>query len=66
MAAPNIVNVSTITGKSATVSLTSTSATALLRNATSSSTVFKVNSFVGSTVDGANAADITVGYYTQD
>ena len=43
MAAPNIVNVATITGKTATVALSSTNATAVVSNAASSSKVFKIN-----------------------
>ena len=43
MAAPNIVNVATITGKSAVVNLTSTAATAVVSNAASSGKVFKIN-----------------------
>lgn len=66
MAAPNIVNVTTITGKSATVSLTTTSATAVVSNAASSGKVFKINSLVVSNVDGTNAADITISYYSED
>jgi len=66
MAAPNIVNVTTITGKSAVVSLTTTSATAVVSNAASSGKVFKINSLVVSNVDGTNAADITVSYYGED
>ena len=66
MAAPNIVNVTTITGKSAVVSLTTTAATAVLSNAAASGKVFKVNSLVVSNVDGTNAADITVSYYSED
>jgi len=66
MAAPNIVNVTTITGKSAVVSLTTTSATAVVSNAASSGKVFKINSLVVSNVDGTNAADITVSYYSED
>lgn len=64
MAAPNIVNVTTITGKSAVVSLTSTAATAVVSNAAASGKVFKINSLVVSNVDGTNAADITVSYYS--
>jgi hypothetical protein len=64
MAAPNIVNVTTITGKSAVVNLTSTAATAVVSNAASSGKVFKINSLIVSNVDGANAADITVSYYS--
>lgn len=66
MAAPNIVNVATITGKTAVVNLTSTSATTVVSNAASSGKVFKINSLVVSNVDGTNAADITISYYSQD
>ena len=66
MAAPNIVNVTTITGKSNVVSLTTTSATAVVSNAASSGKVFKINSLVVSNVDGTNAADITIALYSED
>ena len=66
MAAPNIVNVTTITGKSAVVSLTGTSATLIVENPASSSKVFKINSLVVSNVDGTNAADITVSFFSED
>ena len=66
MAAPNIVNVTTITGKSAVVDLTTTSATAVVSNAAASGKVFKINSLVVSNVDGTDAADITVSYYSED
>ena len=66
MTAPNIVNVTTITGKSAVVDLTTTSATAVVSNAASSGKVFKINSLVVSNVDGTNAADITISYYSED
>jgi len=66
MAAPNIVNVSTITGKTTVVDLTSTSATAVVSNAASSGKVFKVNSLYVSNVDGSTAAEITVSLYSQD
>ena len=64
MAAPNIVNVTTITGKSAVVDLTTTSATAVVSNAAASGKVFKINSLVVSNVDGTNAADITVSFFS--
>lgn len=66
MAAPNIVNVSTITGKTAVVNLTSTSATAVVSNAASSGKVFKINSLTVANVDGSAAADITISYYSED
>ena len=66
MAAPNIVNVATITGKTAVVNLTTTSATAVVSNAASSGKVFKINSLIVSNVDGTNQADITISLYSQD
>ncbi len=66
MANPNIINVTTILGKSAVVDLTTTAATAVVSNAAASGKVFKINSLVVSNVDGTNAADITVSYYSED
>jgi predicted secreted protein len=65
MAAPNIVNVTSIIGKSATLALT-TSAQTLLNNAASSGKVLKINSLYVANIDGGNAADVTVNYYPQD
>lgn len=62
MAAPNIVNVSTIIGKTA-VQAVGTSATAIVSNSAASGKVFKVNALYVSNVDGAAAADITVDIY---
>ncbi len=64
MAAPNIVNVSTITGKSATVALSTTSQTTLVSNAASSGKVFKINMIQVANVDGVNACDITVDVHS--
>lgn len=66
MTAPNIVNVATITGKTATVALSSTNATAVVSNAASSNKVFKINNILVSNVDAVNAADITINIYSQD
>lgn len=66
MAAPNVVNVATITAKTAVTSLTTTSATAVVSNAASSGKVFKINSLMVSNVDGTNTADVTVSYYSED
>ena len=66
MAAPNIVNVSTITGKTAVVDLSTTNATAVVSNAASSGKVFKINSLYVSNVDGVNPANITIGIYSED
>ena len=64
MAAPNIVNVSTIIGKSATVALSTTSQTTLVSNAASSGKVFKINMIQVANVDGTNAADVTVDVHS--
>lgn len=60
MAAPNLVTVGTITGKTTYTALSSTSATSVLSNAASSGKVFKVNSIVVSNVDGVAAAEISI------
>jgi hypothetical protein len=62
MAAPNIVNVATITGKTA-VQAVGTSATAIVSNSGGSGKVFKVNALYVSNVDGSAAADITVDLF---
>lgn len=62
MAAPNIVNVSTITGKTSTTSLTTTSATSIISNAAASGKVFKINMIQIANVDGTNACDITISH----
>ena len=62
MTAPNIVNVATITGKTA-VQAVGTSATAIVTNSASSGKVFKVNALYVSNVDGTSNAEITVDLY---
>jgi len=64
MAAPNIVNVSTITGITSKVALSSTSQTTLVSNAASSGKVFKINMIQVANVDGSNAADVTVDVHS--
>lgn len=59
MAAPNIVNVTSIIGKTALVSV-GTSGTSVVANASGSGKVFKVSSLYVANVDGAAAADISV------
>jgi len=66
MANPNIVDVTTITGKSATIALSTTSATTLVSNAASSGKVFKINMIQVANVDGSNAADVTVDVHSED
>lgn len=62
MAAPNIVGVTTINGKTAVQAVT-TSASAIVTNSGGSNKVLKINSLVVSNVDGTNAADITVDVF---
>ena len=62
MAAPNIVNVAAMTGKSAVLAIT-TSATAIVTNSASSGKVFKVNALYVSNVDGTNNATVNVDLY---
>ena len=54
MAAPNIVAVATITGKTTYTSLTTTSVTSVLSNAASSGKVLKVNNVIVANTDGTN------------
>ena len=63
MAAPNIVNVATITGITTGRALTTALTTALVMNPASSGKVFKVNSIVVSNVDGSSAADASIEFY---
>lgn len=65
MAAPNIVNVSTITGKTTTTALT-TNAQSIVSNPASSGKVFKINSLYVANIDGAAAQDLTINYYAED
>ena len=62
MAAPNIVNVATITGKSVTGALGTSTAT-LLQNSASSNKVFKINTILISNVDGTNSATAAISLY---
>jgi len=62
MAAPNIVNVATITGSTAYQSLTNTNDNALINNAASSGKVLKINNIFVSNVNGVSAATVTLSY----
>jgi hypothetical protein len=62
MAAPNIVNVATITMKTA-VQAIGTSAAAIVSNSSSSGKAFKVNALYISNVDGSNNAEVNVDIY---
>lgn len=62
MAAPNVVNVATIIGKTA-VQAVGTSATAIVTNSSGSNKVLKINALYISNVDGTNIADINVDLF---
>lgn len=64
MAAPNLISPTAIYGKTATVNLTTTSATSIVSNSASSNKVLKINSLYVSNVDGSAAADITISLYS--
>jgi len=64
MSQPNIINVTSIYGNSASVSLSTTSATQLASNAASSGTVLKINSIVVANTNGTSAANITINLYS--
>ena len=61
MAAPNLKNPTTITGKTARYAVTATIGTALAAPGTGKT--FKINSIFCANVDGTNAADISVSIY---
>jgi hypothetical protein len=63
MAAPNLLSPTTITGKSVTVDLSTTSATSILSNASGSGKVLKVNMLYVSYVGSSAASAITINYY---
>ena len=60
MAAPNLVNVSTITAKSYQEALTTTLTNEIIANASSSGKVFKVNNIIVANIDGSSAVDVSV------
>lgn len=62
MAAPNVVAVATITGKTA-VQAVGTSATAIVTNSSGSNKVLKINALYVSNVDGTTAYEITVDLF---
>ena len=62
MAAPNLKNPTTITGRTARYAVTTSLGNALA-NIAASGKVFKINSIFCANVDGTNAADISVSIY---
>ena len=60
MAAPNIVNVTSIFGKTVYDTYVGTSQSITLQNAASSNKVLKINTILAANRDGTNDADISV------
>ena len=61
MAAPNLVNVTSILGKSNGVQLDTTTTTDIITCA--SDKLVKVNSIIVANIDGSSSADVTVYFY---
>jgi hypothetical protein len=64
MAAPNILALTTATGKTTYLTPSVTTAVVLLPNAASSGKVLKINQIVAANVNGTNAVDCTVSIYS--
>ena len=63
MAAPNIVNVTSILGKTTAAALDTTLTTSLLANGSSSDKLLKLNSIIVANKDGTSAASVTISWY---
>ena len=64
MAAPNIVSVSSIYGKTTGVELNTTTTTGILTCA--SNKVLKINSIFVANIDGTNSASVTLNFFDTD
>jgi len=64
MANPNIIGISSIYGKSVSVTINTTALVGILTNTSDSNKVFKINTIRASNIDGAVSADISVGFST--
>lgn len=62
MANPNIVNVTTINGKTVGAALTGTTAD-IITNTAASGKIYKINSIHIANIDGTSAADATLTFY---
>ena len=63
MAARNIVNVTSILGKTTAAALDTTLTTSLLANAASSNKLLKLNSIIVANKDGTSTASVTISWY---
>lgn len=64
MAAPNLINPTTINGKTTYLNLSSTTETALLTNAASSGKALRVTAIYAANVDGVVSVDCTLDIYS--
>ena len=64
MAAPNLLALTTTTGKTTYYTPSGTTAVVLLPNAASSGQVFKINQIVATNVNGSTGVNATVSIYT--
>lgn len=62
MAAPNVLNVTSILGSTDVQSITTT-ATAITTNSAASNKLYKINSVIVSNIDGTNDADVSVDLF---
>jgi hypothetical protein len=65
MANPNIVNVTSILGKTAVLAVTTTP-TDIVSTNSSSNTVVKINNLIVSNIDGTSAADVNASLFRGD
>ncbi len=65
MSAPNVVNIGTLTLKTDTFSLSTTSATSVLNNASSSGKVLRVLLLRVVNIDGSDSVNATAGLFNQ-
>lgn len=64
MAAPNILGLTTATGKTTYLTPAGTSAVVLLQNPASSNKVMKINQIVAANINGSTAVNATVSVYS--
>lgn len=66
MAAPNLLSITTITGKTVYVSLSTAGESAIVNNAASSGKVLKVNTLFAANTDITSASAVTVNVHSAD
>ena len=63
MAAPNLVNVSSIYGKTLGAALNTNLNNPILANASGSNKLWKINSIIVANIDGSNSCDVSVEFF---